>query len=1286
MRTRNACHRHYLSAACPPVLALGLLAGGIQPVLANPTINPNATATQIEQSLSGPGITIVPGSLTVDAGTGPQYGTFTGGTGAATPGVEIDIDDGIFLSTGLGSSIPGPNDEEGVSDSIGTSFSDPELVTIDPNATNDPVVLRVRATPSASFLKVNFVFASDEYPEFVCSQFNDAFGFFIKPTTSNTWQNFALLPGSSTPIAVNTVNNGTEGAQADETACDLTNGALHVENGTGATPTSNTNLQFDGLTVPLTADIPVTPGTTYDVKLAIADSVDTVYDSAVFIKWVASSDFAEDVDLELDLAASATSVSAGTDVTFTVTVQNTGQDAAAGTVVSFPIPDDFNYVSDDAGGAYDPAAGLWTVPTTLAARTGSATLSVTASAGLAQVSVDAFAEVQSVQANDLDSTPGNGAQSPAEDDEDTVALSISGATPFVCNNTLYQVATNNSQLRRITITGTSSSFVDVGPGAGQQVNAGWGYYDQDELILGVRSGTTNLWMIDGNGNFFDLGTVAGMGTRRGSNAGDILPDGRMIFKTATGQLTVIDLTVTPYAVSDTITLTGPAAGANYIDFAYNPIDGRIYSIDSGPDRLFWIDPDTGATGYFGPAVFDGAYGAQWVDEDGRFYAYNNNTNEMFVINIGTNGNGSGTPTLIAVSTNDEGGINDGAFCRGPAPVPLGAITGTVFGDLDSSGTQDSGEPGLGPGLAVQLFDQRGTPSNTSDDVLVATVETAADGSYAFTDVLAGQTYRIEVDVTDPDLPGGAAASTPNPITDVSVLDGQTVADQDFGFNILADLSISKVVDVPSPATGDTVTFTLTVANASQVAPQNVAVSDQLPAGLTFLSATGDGSYDAGSGVWTIGTVAGNGTAQLQIEARVDATGDVTNRAEIISSSLGDPDSDVQASFEIDDLADGLADDDEAEVTLSRTDRFVSGTVFEDNGASGATAHDGQRGGGEAGRGGVVVRAIDVANGTVYATTTTDGDGAYRLVLPDAAVGRSVQIEAAATAPFRAISEQPGALPGLVNPDTTDGLVVFTPTAGVASIGVDFGQVREPTLIQDQTVTTLPGTAVLLAHTYQSHTAGSVTFDVANATPNPTNAFSAPTIFHDADCSGAIDNAEAIVPTPLAVTAGQTVCLLVRVQPSSGAPGGSELVYDLTAQSVFDTTAVSVALANTDKIRLVSSRSLSLVKQVRNVSDGGAFGVSNRADPGETLEYRVVFANQGNEAISNINVFDKTPAFTTLADTLAPVTVVPAGMACSIVEPAGGGSGGYIGNLRWTCTGVMSPGDTGEVRFSVQVDP
>jgi hypothetical protein len=73
------------------------------------------------------------------------------------------------------------------------------------------------------------------------------------------------VPGTSTPVSVNTIN-----AQ--------TNSAYYVDNSTGAAGYHTT---MDGLTVPLTCSVPVTPGQPVTVKVAVADTSDAIYDSAV---------------------------------------------------------------------------------------------------------------------------------------------------------------------------------------------------------------------------------------------------------------------------------------------------------------------------------------------------------------------------------------------------------------------------------------------------------------------------------------------------------------------------------------------------------------------------------------------------------------------------------------------------------------------------------------------------------------------------------------------------------------------------------------------------------------------------------------------------------------------------------------------------------------------------------------------------------------------------------------------------------------------------------------------
>jgi len=88
-----------------------------------------------------------------------------------------------------------------------------------------------------------------------------------------------------------------------------------------------------------------------------------------------------------------------------------------------------------------------------------------------------------------------------------------------------------------------------------------------------------------------------------------------------------------------------------------------------------------------------------------------------------------------------------------------------------------------------------------------------------------------------------------------------------------DLQVTKEVDDPTVSVGDTVNFSVKVTNAGPLAATGIEVTDELPTRLTFLAATPDqGDYDVGTGVWTVGTLAPAGQANLILTARVDSGG------------------------------------------------------------------------------------------------------------------------------------------------------------------------------------------------------------------------------------------------------------------------------------------------------------------------------------------------------------------------------------------------------------------------------
>ena len=113
----------------------------------------------------------------------------------------------------------------------------------------------------------------------------------------------------------------------------------------------------------------------------------------------------------------------------------------------------------------------------------------------------------------------------------------------------------------------------------------------------------------------------------------------------------------------------------------------------------------------------------------------------------------------------------------------------------------------------------------------------------------------------------------------------------------ADLSLTKTVNNAQPIQGATITFTLTVTNEGPLAATDIVVEDVLPVGVTFNSASsGTASYDEPTRTlrWDLGatTIPASGTNSrtLTYTVTVDVCGEFTNQAEIISSSLDDPDS------------------------------------------------------------------------------------------------------------------------------------------------------------------------------------------------------------------------------------------------------------------------------------------------------------------------------------------------------------------------------------------------------------
>ncbi len=227
---------------------------------------------------------------------------------------SLGIDSGIIMTTGTILNTPdgphGPNNDPG-SGLDNNLAGDMDLnLLINPTQTFNKAVLEFDFVPSYDTVKFRFVFGSEEYPEFVNS-INDAFGFFIRgpgitgPYFGNA-KNIALIPNTTNPITINSVNNGNTNTGP------CSNCAYYIDNQT----VPGTSIQYDAYTTVLTAISAVQCGQTYHIKMAIADAQDGILDSGVFLEALSFSSPVVTITSAVALGGAGHSGTAGDTVLF----------------------------------------------------------------------------------------------------------------------------------------------------------------------------------------------------------------------------------------------------------------------------------------------------------------------------------------------------------------------------------------------------------------------------------------------------------------------------------------------------------------------------------------------------------------------------------------------------------------------------------------------------------------------------------------------------------------------------------------------------------------------------------------------------------------------------------------------------------------------------------------------------------------------------------------------------------------------------------------------------------
>jgi len=227
------------------------------------TINDAQTAHALATKLVGTGVTISGATLNCASGAN---GLFKNGPST------LGIDSGVVLTTGRSKTSGSTFGVNGAATAFASTDNglggDADLTSIAGAATLDVCKLEFNFIPVGDTVRFRYVFGSEEYPEWACKGYNDAFGFFISGPGITGVKNMAQIPGSSMPVTINNVN--------DVAGCGSP--TYYVNNA------PSTQVVYDGTTTVLTAKHAVTPCSSYHLKLVVGDVGDRIYDSGVFIE------------------------------------------------------------------------------------------------------------------------------------------------------------------------------------------------------------------------------------------------------------------------------------------------------------------------------------------------------------------------------------------------------------------------------------------------------------------------------------------------------------------------------------------------------------------------------------------------------------------------------------------------------------------------------------------------------------------------------------------------------------------------------------------------------------------------------------------------------------------------------------------------------------------------------------------------------------------------------------------------------------------------------------------
>ena len=601
-------------------------------------------------------------------------------------------------------------------------------------------------------------------------------------------------------------------------------------------------------------------------------------------------------DLAVDKVVSDARPNVGDTITYTVTLANRGRDTAAGVTVRDQLPAGLQFVSAiPSQGTFDAGTGIWNVGTvdTLFARTLQIQARVLPPASGNPLPQTNTASV--LTSDQYDPDPSNNTDSVTETPQYAdlaVEKFVDNPNPNVGGQVTFTITVTNNGADAATgvtlqdVLPTGLTFVSASPQAGTSYAPATGVWTVNTVPVNATKLLTIVAVVAGPGTFTNVAAV--------TKSDQFDPDPTNDRDDATVSTREADL-----AVVKTVSDATPNVG--------DTITFTVTLSNDGPDSANNVEvterfPAAGLQ-FLSATPSQGTYAAgTGVWTVGAVAPGDSKTLTILarVLTPAVNTVPIAQTNVASVTRADEYDPNPGNNTGSATETPL-------YADLGVKKTTSNVQPNVGDTITytVSLFNL-GTAAATNvevTDALPANVafisatpaagtrfqETATGGVWSVPSIAPGQTVLLTlvVEATNTSVAFNTVTITHSDVWDPNDRNNTAKTPTD---PQQADLVVAKTVDNPTPNVGDNVTFTIRLDNLGPSVAQAVSLTDTLPAGLQFVSATPSVGGFAG-GVWTVGNVAVSSTQTLTLVAKVlaPASGPVSAQTNTATATSPTPD-------------------------------------------------------------------------------------------------------------------------------------------------------------------------------------------------------------------------------------------------------------------------------------------------------------------------------------------------------------------------------------------------------------